>query len=111
MLYVGRQHLATDKSFCTHRFAHSIRVFELFVKFDEMHPSINDAGSRQSFNVPSFSWCQCVVLAGDTAPRKSQSVHRCALLSVTQILYMSLSRLGESVKHMYIVCKAVPRLS
>ncbi|DBA93285.1 TPA: hypothetical protein ACH3X2_14245 [Trebouxia sp. C0005] len=31
-----------------HRFAGPIRVIELLAMFDEMHPSINDAGSRQS---------------------------------------------------------------
>ncbi|KAL0029648.1 hypothetical protein WJX79_010354 [Trebouxia sp. C0005] len=31
------------------RFAGPIRVIELLAMFDEMHPSINDAGSRQSY--------------------------------------------------------------
>lgn len=55
MLYVGRQRSATDKSFCMHRFAGPICVIELLAMFDEMHPSINNAGSKQSFKVPSFS--------------------------------------------------------
>ena len=44
-----------------HRFAGPIRVIELLAMFDEMHPSINDAGSRQSFEVtwPSFSLSVC----------------------------------------------------
>ena len=37
------------------RFAGPIRVIELLAMFDEMHPSINDAGSRQSLKVASFS--------------------------------------------------------
>ncbi len=36
-----------------HRFAGPIRVIELLAMFDELHPSINDAGSSQSFKVPS----------------------------------------------------------
>ncbi|KAL0033821.1 hypothetical protein WJX77_006616 [Trebouxia sp. C0004] len=37
------------------RFAGPIRVIELLAMFDEMHPSINNAGCRPSFKIPSFS--------------------------------------------------------
>ncbi len=55
MLYVGRQYPATDNRLCMHRFAGPIRVIELLAMFDEMHPSINNAGCRQSCKVPSSS--------------------------------------------------------
>ncbi len=63
MLYEGRRHLATDKSFCINRFAGPIRVIELLAMFDEMHPSINNAGSRQSLKVASFSLVSVIVAA------------------------------------------------
>ncbi len=39
-----------------HRFAGPIRVIELLAMFDEMHPSINNAASKQRDKVPPFSF-------------------------------------------------------
>jgi len=47
--------LKTNESFCVRRFAGPIRVIELLAMFDEMHASINNAGSSQSLKVASFS--------------------------------------------------------
>jgi len=92
VIHVGRQHFAIDKSFCMHRFAGPIRVIELLAMFDETHPSINDAGSRQSFKVQSFSllsvytWSVFSIATQHSEP--SDCIHDLHGLFVTGAIYI-----------------------
>ncbi len=110
MLYVGRQHFATDESFCMHRFAGPIRVIELLAMFDEMHPSINDAGSRQRDKVPFFSLMSVYSSSLEQIYGTPEAVYMiCTSHCYTGALYMCthVSCLGLH-NNMYVVCTAVP---
>ncbi len=76
-----------------HRFAGPIRVIELLAMFDEMHPSINDASSKQKDKVPSFS------LMSAHSPSSKHDRHlrlysRSVQFRVPQVLNMCVSSLG-----------------